>query len=106
MSVERIKTHLAEHFHLAEEQIEIMLPTFISTLENHMKNLEDALKENNPDHISRAGHKIKGAFLNLGLKECAQLAFDIEEKGKVGDNTTDFSRLIHELRAKVEPVFQ
>jgi HPt (histidine-containing phosphotransfer) domain-containing protein len=66
-SVETIKVHLAEQFSLSEEQVEMMLPSFLATLGTHMEKLETALAENNPVLLGKIGHTIKGAFLNLGL---------------------------------------
>ncbi|OEU51381.1 MAG: hypothetical protein BA862_06670 [Desulfobulbaceae bacterium S3730MH12] len=103
-SIKQIKQYLFEQFSLTEEQIETMLPGFISTLVSHMQNLENALVENNPTTMGRAAHTIKGAFLNLGLEECAQTASLIEEKGKAGDMTTDFQKLINDLRCCLDPV--
>jgi len=103
-SIKHIKIYLFEQFNLTEEQIESMLPGFIATLASHMQNLENALVENNPATMGRAAHTIKGAFLNLGLEECAQTASLIEEKGKAGDMTTDFKKLVNDLRCCLDPV--
>ncbi len=103
-SIKEIKQYLFEQFNLTEEQIKSMLPGFISTLVSHMQNLENALVENNPTTMGRAAHTIKGAFLNLGLDECAQTASLIEEKGKAGDMTTDFKKLVNDLWGCLGPV--
>lgn len=101
-----IKLHIARQFNLPEEQIEAMLPSFISTLEKHMQNLEDALAENDPQVLAKAGHTIKGACLNLGLEDCAQIALRIEEKGRTGDPATNFTPLVEDLRLKLAPVLE
>lgn len=105
-SVEEIKVHLAEQFSLPREQIEIMLPSFISTLGTHMRNLEKALEENNPVLLGKIGHTIKGAFLNLGLQDCARIALCIEEKGKQGKSSSDFKKLVEDLRLHIGPVLE
>lgn len=104
LSIEKIKTHLAEQFSLPTDQIEIMLPSFLAALRSHMENLEKALEENDTVLLGRAGHTIKGAFLNLGLDDCAQIALCIEEKGKQGDTSTDFRSLVEELRLRLDPL--
>ena len=104
--IEDIKAYLAEHFNLQTEQIEMMLPSFISTLDMHMQSLENALEENNPIAIGKVGHTIKGAFLNLGLEECADIAHRIEERGKAGDYDTNYKQLVAELRLKITPVLE
>ena len=103
-SLLEIKRYLANQFNLPDEQIEDMLPSFVTTLITHMENLESALAGKDYALIGAAGHTIKGAFLNLGLQECAEIALVIEEKGKEGDATTNFGKLIAELRVLVAPV--
>ena len=102
--IQQIKAYLAEQFNLPDEQIDALLPSFIATLEVHLKNLEDALKENNPASMGRLGHTIKGAFLNLGLNDCAGIALQIEERGKAGDLTVDYKRLVMDLRRIITAV--
>jgi len=104
--LQHIKSHLAERFNLPAEQIETMLPSFVMTLSDHMQSLEEALEENNPVTLGRIGHTIKGAFLNLGLDDCAQIALQIEERGKAGDHTTNYRQLVDDLREKLTPVIE
>lgn len=104
--IQHIKTYLAEQFNLPAEQIDTMLPSFISTLGMHMQSLEDALEENNPVSMGKVGHTIKGAFLNLGLEDCANIALRIEESGKAGDHETNYKQLVADLRIKINPVLE
>lgn len=103
-SIESIKLHLTEQFHLPKEQIDMLLPSFIATLGVHMGNLENALADNNPTQLGKVGHTIKGAFLNLGLQDCAQIAFSIEEKVHLGGTLEDFKKLVEELQVLIRPV--
>lgn len=105
-SVEGIRQHLAVQFNLPMEQIDLLLPSFIATLGTHMRNLEDALANNNQELLGKAGHTIKGAFLNLGLHDCAQIALVIEEKGRQGGSLTDFKKLIEDLQLLIRPVLE
>lgn len=104
--IQHIKTYLEEQFNLPAEQVEMLLPSFIATLGTHMQNLESALAENNPTSIGEVGHTIKGAFLNLGLDDCASIALRIEERGKAGDQDTNYKQLVDELRLKIDPVLE
>jgi HPt (histidine-containing phosphotransfer) domain-containing protein len=104
--IQGIKVHLARQFSLPMEQLEMMIPGFISTLETHMRNLDGALLDNDPQLLGRAGHTIKGAFLNLGLEDCASIAIQIEERGRAGDKETDFKALVEELRLKIAPILE
>ena len=103
--INQIKTYLCEHFQLSQEQIGEMLPSFITTLSTHMQNMERVLGENDPLALGKAGHTMKGALLNLGLSDCAQLAMRIEEKGKAGDTMTDYAALVTDLRERISPLF-
>lgn len=104
--IESIKHHLANQFNLPGEQVDMMLPSFIATLGTHMCNLENALEQNDIVLLGKVGHTIKGAFLNLGLQDCAQIALAIEEKGRQGGSPADFRQLVEDLRFRVRPVIE
>ncbi len=106
ISAENIKKHLANQFHLPDEQIESMMPSFISTLGEHMETLEKALKNNDLIQLGKAGHTIKGAFLNLGLEECAEIALIIESAGKAGDSELNYRQKIDGLHQLLKPVLK
>ena len=103
--IHQIKTYLCEHFQLSQEQIGEMLPSFITTLSTHMQNMERVLGEEDLLALGKAGHTMKGALLNLGLSDCAQLALRIEEMGKAGDTMTDYAALVADLRERISPLF-
>lgn len=105
-NTQTIKDHLKRQFNLPIEQIELMLPSFIDTIDSHMAKLQEAWTKGDLVLLGRAGHTIKGAFLNLGLDECAQIALRIEERGKAGDPSEDYNKLIHQLIVKVGPVLE
>ena len=102
--IDQITSYLASQFNLGEKQISEMLPSFISTLSGHMTNLEKAFASGDLEVVGRSGHTIKGAFLNLGLADCAEIALEIESKGKNGDRSTDYARLIANLREKIDVI--
>ena len=81
-----------------------MLPSFLATLEDHMGSLEKALAEDDPLLAGKAAHTIKGAFLNLGLGECAELARNIEEAGKSGCNVDDLAAQVQKLRQQLTSI--
>ncbi|MCP3933570.1 MAG: Hpt domain-containing protein [Bacteroidetes bacterium] len=102
--IQTIKKHLKSKFKLSQEQIEIMIPSFVDALNSHQENLKKAIASNDLAHLGRAGHTIKGAFLNLGLDECAAIALKIEEGGKAGDVTVDYERLILQLERNLKSI--
>lgn len=103
-SIKKIEIYLLTRFDLTEEQVESMLPGFIETLAAHLQNLENRLAEKDPVKIGKAAHTFKGALLNLGMEDCAQIARLIEEKGKAGLVSTDFQKLVDDLRVCLAPV--
>ncbi len=105
LRIDQIKLYLCDQFQLSPEQVGEMLPIFIVTLSSHMQNMERLLRENDLMALGKAGHTMKGALLNLGLSDCAQLAMQIEEKGKAGDPYTDYAALVADLRNKLAPLF-
>lgn len=102
--ISQIKSYLFDQFSLSEEQVVEMLPSFITTLSGHMANLEKALANGNLEILGKTGHTIKGAFLNLGLADCAEIALQIERRGKEGDQSTDYARLVADLRKKIDVI--
>ena len=105
-TINHIKAHLAEQFNLPAEQIDILMPSFIATLHSHMQNLQKALEADNPLAIGQVGHTIKGAFLNLGLDECAAIALHIEQRGKADDHLANYQQLFEQLRARLLPIIE
>ncbi|MBB5346632.1 Hpt domain-containing protein [Desulfoprunum benzoelyticum] len=100
----RIRVFLCEQFQLTPDQVTAMMPNFIATLSVHMANLERSLASGDPQTIGKAGHTIKGALLNLGLADYAELAFAIEKMGKGGDRSVDYKALVANLRSRIEPL--
>jgi HPt (histidine-containing phosphotransfer) domain-containing protein len=102
MGIDNIKQHLAAQFQLSEDQIEEMLPVFVTNIRSQMKDLERAVRLDDLTETGRIGHRIRGAFLNLGLEECARLAAVLEERGKIQDIGTNFKKLLHQLAQRVD----
>lgn len=103
-SVQTIREYLAKQYNLPAEQIESMLPSFLSTLKDHMERLDKALMEQDSLLAGKAAHTIKGAFLNLGLTECAELARAIEQAGKSGKKVEDLTTNVEKLRLNLNRI--
>jgi HPt (histidine-containing phosphotransfer) domain-containing protein len=95
---QQIKDHLARQFNLTNDQIDSMILGLISTLSEHIDNLEKVLEQGDLEQLGKAGHTIKGALLNLGLNECADIAYDIEVKGKAGERGADYESMVGSMR--------
>ncbi len=101
---ERIVMYLGKQFNLPKEQVNSMMPDFLATLSSHMKRLEEVLQDNNLSNITKASHTIKGALLNLGLTDCAELALQIEKSSSSADETVDYATLVTSLGAIVSEI--
>ncbi|OQX08828.1 MAG: hypothetical protein BWK76_23065 [Desulfobulbaceae bacterium A2] len=102
--MERIKLHLHSAFNLSDAKVAVMLPTFIMTLQSHMDKIEELLASSDFLELGKAGHTMKGALLNLGLKELADIAYTIERQGKAQDIATDFRALVTSLRQGIDAI--
>lgn len=101
---DRIKLYLCDQFNLPEEQVAAMLPEFKKTLSSHMDNLKQVEPTEDLKELKKAAHTIKGAFLNLGLMDCAELAITIENAAANEDTSVNFTVLIAEMSVKVEEI--
>lgn len=106
MDIDTIKEHLGRQFHLPDDQIEQLLPNFIATLQEHMAVLEMSVHSGDMLQIGKAAHKIKGAFLNLGLQNCAVLAEEIEACGKGEDSSIDYHARVDQLQKELAEILQ
>ncbi len=83
-----------------------MLPDFKKTLRDHLTHLKEVHKQDNLANLAKAAHTIKGAFLNLGLRDCADLAMTIEDNANQGDRLTDYPALINSISSIVEEIVE
>jgi histidine phosphotransfer protein HptB len=104
--IQAIREHLASQFNLPFEQVDALLPSFIDTLGKHLRALEEALGRQDPLLLGKAAHTIKGAFMNLGMGECARIALNIEEMGRSGGSLPQFRQLVEELRGHLTPLLK
>jgi len=97
----KIRNHLCSAYLLSDEKIDAVLPRFIETLQSLMDNLERVLETDKGDSLSKAGHALKGALLNLGLEELADKAFIIEKHDHPQNKGIDIDTLVTELTKEV-----
>lgn len=99
-----IRTHLSTAYLLPEEKINSVLPRFLDSLQTLMLNLEQVAETETEESLGRAGHAIKGALLNLGLRELAALAFLLEQNGRTEELHRDSAELIANLKAEISKI--
>lgn len=98
---ERIREHLKEAYLLSDEKAAAMLPVFITTLESHVDHLTTLAQNGNMLQLSRAGHAIKGALLNMGLSDLAAIAHALEKNCATGACSPPCQELISQLQDAV-----
>jgi len=101
---EKIRDHLSTAYLLSDEKIETVMPRFLGTIKNLMTELERLAETDDSDALSRAGHAIKGALLNLGLPELAAKAYSIENHMQVCHINGDRGKLVDELKQELDKI--
>lgn len=104
-SRQHVHNYLCTQFSLKVEQVDSLLPNFIATLATHLANVEQAEVGGELINLSKAAHTMKGALLNLGLTEAAELAQQIEIHGRDNDRAVDYAALVAELRSNLADLF-
>jgi len=99
--IQSISDHLHKAYMLSEEKIQEVMPRFLDTLGAHLENIEPPLETNNLSELGKAGHTLKGALLNLGLLNLADIACRIEKQCNAGDETTDYQTMVKELQVEI-----
>jgi signal transduction histidine kinase/DNA-binding response OmpR family regulator len=80
-----------------------LIETYLEGLPQALRSLEEAYRAEDTENVVRAGHRLKGASLNLGVEEIAALSAKIEEKGRKGD-LPGARPLLQELNSKAEHI--
>ena len=80
------------------------MPRFLETIKKLMYELEDLAVAKENDALSRAGHAMKGALLNLGLHDLAEKAFSIEKHKQVCSSELECDQLVNELKQEIKKI--
>lgn len=99
-----IREHLSTAYLLPPEKIETVLPRFLESLQALIFNLERAAETDSRETLGRVGHTIRGALLNLGLKELAAIAFVLEQNSRTADLEQDCAGVIAELKKEIAKI--
>ncbi|HID69760.1 MAG TPA: Hpt domain-containing protein [Desulfobacterales bacterium] len=101
---DRVTAFLCEYYKLPAEKVADMLPTFLNVLQNHMIKMEKTVAEGDIQSIGNVGHTLKGALMNLGLDDFAEIAQTIEREGKAGRSEVDYSGLVDQLKENMAEI--
>ncbi len=101
---EKIREHLRSYYLLSDDRIDAVLPRFIETLQSLMNDLDRVFETGRGESLSKAGHSLKGALLNLGLSELAEQAFAVEKHDHPQNATIDIAAQIAQLRKEIRRI--
>ena len=100
---QQIRNHLSSAYQLSEEKINMIMPQFCESLQMMVANLEQlTATDNTSEAVSRAGHTLKGALLNLGLRDLAEKAVILEINSRARAREGDCIRIINELKEEIK----
>ncbi len=91
-------------FNLSDEKIDTMMPSFVDTIVSHLKTTEEIYASGNLAGLSKAGHKLKGALLNLGLSDLAEIALALEQNAGRQDESADYRGMLSQLRGEITKI--
>lgn len=84
-----------------QAEIEELIFEFFNFIPKILQEIETSLKENDFKALTQLSHKLKGASMNLRLKEFAGLAQKMEELAKNKD-TKEYTNCLNQLKNMVE----
>ncbi len=105
VSFERICDYLANRYGMDRGQAEQIMETYAGVLLESFRKLQSFLQDHDGKSGSCQAHTLKGAFLNLGLPEQADIAAILEKelcKNITKDHVIQVESLILELRPVTE----
>ena len=102
----QIKQHVVAQFGIPEEQIESLLTSFIEAIAEYQQTLESAIETGEYDSIAQIAHKYKGALLNLGMKQTAHLAEDIEHSAKEKQRSCEYRQVSSQMAEMIAPLLE
>ena len=79
------KDMLLKAFDGDREFLTDVVKVFLSDYPNLLENIRLASAENNSDALMRAAHSLKGMLKNFQADSAAEVAFELEQKGKQAD---------------------
>ena len=80
---------------LDEEIIDMLLDNFFLTLDNDLKNIQDAIDSKNSENIVQTAHYLKGSCANLAKNDAVKILQEIETKAKEGETDFNLKSLNH-----------
>ncbi|MCI5165893.1 MAG: response regulator, partial [Candidatus Electrothrix sp. GM3_4] len=103
-------TNIAEHlkniYSLDPDQVEQMIQLSSRSISETFDQARQAVKDNDLEALSAAGHKAKGILLGVGLKDEAEQARKIEAASKEGRQDEDYHVMMVQLEDDLRPLLK
>ena len=82
----RLDPHaIAELRDLMGDEFDALIEAFRSDSQKQVEAIDEAAKRNDAESVRRQAHGLKGACINLGAVDLAELCGRIEDTGRAGD---------------------
>lgn len=94
---------LSKALELEEDEYLELLELFVETSRADLNNIQSAVAASNLDLVTRIAHSVKGAALNLGLKDIIAITKEIEQTSRNG-HQNEVTHIIHLLEEKLDDV--
>ncbi len=103
ISLSEIKKHLQDMYAFNSTQIDTLIATSATSVQEGLEMLDQACIDENKGEIAQAAHKLKGTILNLGLDSVAENAKKIEISAR-GYEDQPYKQWSSELRRALGPL--
>ncbi len=80
VSLAAVREHLMQGFGLELAEAESVLAVYADSLRENLSQLQQAVRKQEMEEASRQAHALKGALLNLGLQQQADIAYVLEKE--------------------------
>lgn len=88
----RLCVHFENDIELIRELVDLLEPD----LKDHLAQLREAIRHNDPGEVERLAHSLRGAVSNFDASLHMNLLQDLERRGREG-NLRDISTLLSQL---------
>ncbi len=95
---EDIEKHLVAEYGLPKENVKMMLDASKQSLTENIALAVESVANGDSKTLLRAAHSMKGALLNLGQKEVADVAGALEKIAESPDSQDQFLEYIADLK--------
>ncbi|CAK8721606.1 histidine kinase [Candidatus Electrothrix laxa] len=100
-----VAEHLKNIYSLEPDQVEQMIQLSSRSISETFDQARQAVKDNDLEALSAAGHKAKGILLGVGLKDEAEQARKIESASKEGQEE-DYHGMMAQLESDLQPLLK